>query len=422
MVKAIGKHWLSSLLRVTAKRQRAAGKALGKLLAPSKARTKALGKPSTKRSVKAKAKPQGKARAVPLATPGAPLKVSAPRQTSARAQTQRASAPGKWLASHHTALSSLGGLPARRMGYFLYLPEKASAELPLVVMLHGCDQSAPTFAHGTGMNAMAERRGYAVLYPQQSLGEHPHRCWKWYDRASQDGAGSVQMIAAIIEKVARAYPIARNRIYIAGMSAGAAMANLVALHHPHLIAAQGLHSGPAFGVGHGPIGALSVMQRGAASRLHGAVARIEAADPAFPSMPTILIHGERDRVVRPINQLQLALQMRALNHLDRAATAAPLYRPGTTRSHPYHVQDDLQGRKPTLRVVRVEQLEHAWSGGAAGLPFNDAHGPNASKLMLDFFARHERASASANAPAERVLRARRRAPNSRAGLAPLSGS
>jgi poly(hydroxyalkanoate) depolymerase family esterase len=315
-----------------------------------------------------------------------------PRPAARRAKPAATShippSPGKWLASHLTA-------SGHRMSYWLYLPnhipESAARKgLPLLVMLHGCQQTATQFAQGTRMNHWAEQMGYAVLYPQQLVSTHAHRCWKWYDRATQEGGGDVPIIVGIVNKVLSEYAIDRSRVYIAGISAGAGMANIIALNHPRMFAAVGMHSGPVFGAGHTTLGALGVMQHGAGMLADFAAREVLMRQPQFPGMPAILIQGEDDSVVRPINQSQLARQSLVLNGLSDAPkiTHKPQGRGGSRNAHRLH--DFYVGRKLLLRVAQIEQLEHAWSGGDASLAFNAKAGPDASRMMLDFFSRHQR--------------------------------
>lgn len=333
-----------------------------------------------------------------------PARAAAPRAAAAKPRAappppvhHTPPAPGKWLASHY-AMPAGVGTRARRLGYWLYLPNNIPAQairrgLPLVVMLHGCQQTATQFAQGTRMNQWAEQMGYAVLYPQQSVSAHAQRCWKWYDRATQEGGGEVPMIVGMVNKVMTEYAIDRSRIYIAGISAGAGMANIVALNHPRLFAAVGMHSGPVFGAGHSQIGALGVMQHGGGMRADMAVREVLARQPQFPGMPTILIQGEGDSVVRPINQAQLVRQSQALNGIVAVAqpktTLKSQGRGGRHNAHRIH--DFYDGRKLLLRVAQIEQLEHAWSGGDETLAYNTKAGPDASKMMMEFFNRHQRA-------------------------------
>ena len=411
MVKTTSNPWLRSLLRAGKKQQRSVVRAIGKLLAPSK--------PKAAPKVRAAAKNTLKPRAATAPAAIAPLKprtahtpaVAAPRAIRGNAvlapvptSVPAAPASGKWLASHHSGFSEHGAM--RRMRYWLYLPERPPAEagtksgaksgippagLPLIVMLHGCDQSATVFAQGTRMNQLAEVAGYAVLYPQQAVSTHPRRCWKWYDRATQHGGGDVPSIVGIIHKVMDQYPIDRSRIYICGISAGAAMANIVALNHPELFAGIGLHSGPIFGAGHSTIGALAVMRHGGGARVDGAIAEVLGKRAAFPSLPTILIQGEDDSVVHPINQIQLVRQAMLVNQLPDDSPEQLVGKAANTRGHAYQLRDVYRGRKVVLRIARIAELKHAWSGGDERLSFNSGRGPDASKMMLDFFSRQQRA-------------------------------
>ena len=397
MVKPATK-WLRGLLRAGKAQQRTATKLAKVLFGPVPAKPKprkAVNKVVHKAGAKAVVKTVAKARARPASDAPAALAPFATPLSPPRVRKRTAPPPGKWLAAHYAPL------PGRRLPYFLYLPEKApSAAMrtrgrPLLVMLHGCEQSATQFAEGTRMNRLAERKGYAVLYPQQSLRSHARRCWKWYDKLTQEGGGDVRLIVGAIEQVAARYAIDRTRIYICGISAGAGMAHIVALNHPHLFAALGLHSGPVFGAGHSLIGALQVMQHGAAARADAAIDEVLARHPAFPRLPTILLQGQADKVVRPINQTQLVRQSVRVNRLpaDTLVTAQRLpggAAGGRSPAHAYALHDYQVGKDVLLRVAQVEHLEHAWSGGDASLPFNDKAKPDASKMLLDFFSSHRR--------------------------------
>lgn len=388
MKKAAG--LFRSLMRTSIKTARqgvAVNKLMTAMLTPAPPKRKARAKPaaSSSKSAPSSAKP--------------PASTSKPAASTSRSSPGRVTpppassniAPGKWLTSHVESANT------RRMSFWLYLPqnvpEEATAQgLPLIVMLHGCHQTATQFAQGTRMNQWAERKGYAVLYPQQLVSNQSQRCWKWYDHATQEGGGDVPTIVAMIDKVAGAYAIDRSRVYIAGISAGAGMANILALNHPQLFAAVGLHSGPVFGAGHSTMGALGVMQHGAALRADLAVREVLARHARFPGMPTILIAGEGDSVVRPINQVQLARQGLAFNGLAPDAPAKITHKAqGASARHNAHRIDDFyDGRKLLLRVARIDALDHAWSGGDPALKFNAKAGPDATRMMLEFFARHRR--------------------------------
>ncbi|MBK4736332.1 extracellular catalytic domain type 1 short-chain-length polyhydroxyalkanoate depolymerase [Noviherbaspirillum pedocola] len=299
--------------------------------------------------------------------------------------------PGKWMA--YTYALSSPRAPLRRMPYWLYLPKSAAGPpLPLVVMLHGCEQTAPGFAQGTRMNWLAEREGFAVLYPQQTPRGHPQRCWHWYERHTQEGAEDAERIVGIVTRACASYAIDRSRIYIAGLSAGAGMAQIVALNHPELFAAVGLHSGAVFGASRNRAAAMGVMQFGGAREAQAAIAELLQRKPGFPGMPAILIHGREDRVVRHVNLEQLAAQFRVLNAIepDAMRLSEKAARGGQRAAHAYRLQDGWRGRKLLLRVCEIHGLEHAWSGGDAHVKYHSGIGPDASAMMWDFFARHRR--------------------------------
>lgn len=406
MVKSVTSLWLRGLVRASQVQQRTASKLVKQMnllgTPKAKSRTKSTFNPAFNPASNPSSKPAAKnapLKARPRAPGAATYSAASEGRPAPRLRSSGTALPGKWLAACYLPLEL--GVAGRSMHYWLYLPDRAplltaqAQGWPLVVMLHGCEQTATQFAQGTRMNRLAERQGYAVLYPQQSLSGHAHRCWKWYDKATQEGGGDVRLIVGIIEQVMARYPIDRSRVYIGGISAGAGMANIVALNHPELIAAVGLHSGPVFGAGHNAIGALGVMQHGALKGVDAAITDLLAGAPGFPSMPTILIQGQGDKVVRPINQAQLVRQGLLLNRLpaDSAVSVVltPAGRPGGRNpANAHEVRDFQVGKKVLLRVARIDNLEHAWSGGDAALAFNARPGPSASKMMLDFFARHQR--------------------------------
>ena len=363
MVKLV-QPWLRSLLQTAKKQQRTTARAVKTLLAVPKVKAKPAKKPAVR-----------KTRSTTTASAGASPKLA-----------------GQWLSDRYTGLGPHGVL--RTMLYWLYLPPVAPPPggVPLVIMLHGCDQNANKFAQGTRMNQLAEKQGVAVVYPQQSVTSHPQACWKWYDRATQEGGGDVSLIVGIINTVTASHPIDRSRIYICGFSAGGAMAHIVALNHPSLIAAVGVHSSPLFGAARGAVAAIKVMLQGDARRAGPAIQELLDRQPGFPLMPTILLHGESDRVVRPVNQSHLEEQALLLNRVPAGTPVAITTRERTSRTFAYRLRDVSLRRKLLLRVVQISELQHAWSGGDASLAFNSGPGPTSSKLLLDFFSRHSRAS------------------------------
>ncbi len=272
--------------------------------------------------------------------------------------------------------------------------------LPLVVLLHGCKQDAADFAAGTAMNALAETEKCLVLYPEQLSSANPMRCWNWFDAAHQArDTGEPHMIASLIQHILATHPADPSRVYIAGLSAGGAMAALMAGLYPELIAAVGVHSGLPAGAANDVVSAFSAMRRGARpGGTAGGTAEGDADGDAVV-MPTIVFHGSADKTVNPDNGDQI---------IDAALAA--LGSAGITLQKVEQLADSPKGRDPagnqqrdTLRTVynaaggksyvehwAVDAGPHAWSGGDAAGSFTDPHGPSASEAMLAFFLQHQR--------------------------------
>jgi poly(hydroxyalkanoate) depolymerase family esterase len=260
--------------------------------------------------------------------------------------------------------------------YKLYIPPQAGERpLPLVVMLHGCTQDPDDFAAGTGMNDAARAQGCYVLYPAQLQQANPQRCWNWFKHSHQQrGRGEPAQLAAMTRDVIARHRIDPKRVYVAGLSAGGAMAAILGAAYPEIYAAVGVHSGLASGAARDLQSALAAMRSGA------------PAAGARAGVPTIVFHGDADATVHPSNG----------EHVISASVGGAAGEPEVDRQRPAGRRGYTRRvhRSPQGRVVAehwvVHGSGHAWSGGSREGTYTDPAGPDASAQMLRFFLQFAR--------------------------------
>ena len=296
--------------------------------------------------------------------------------------------------------SSFTGSAGTR-AFKLFVPGGREGEaLPLVVMLHGCTQGPDDFAAGTRMNAIAEQQGFLVLYPTQSQRANGQRCWNWFSpRHQRRGSGEPALIAAMTRHVVQTHDVDRDRVWVAGLSAGGAMAAILAREDADVFAAAGVHSGIVPGAARDVASAFAVMRSGpgTTSPLASRAAPADAASPTRRSAPLIVFHGDADTTVAIANAD--ALLASAIADLAVVATTTRGVAERGERAFRrtvWHRSDDDGAPSVAERWV-VHGSPHAWSGGAAGGSFTDPAGPDASREMLRFFAEHPRVSSLAEA-------------------------
>jgi poly(hydroxyalkanoate) depolymerase family esterase len=264
-------------------------------------------------------------------------------------------APGRFVKRTYT-----NGAGTR--GYKVYLPARYSGQaLPLVVMLHGCKQTPDEFAAGTGMNRLADELNFLVVYPAQTWTANYSRCWNWFrPRDQQRDGGEPSLIAGITRQVIARYRADRRRVYVAGLSAGGAMAAIMATTYPDLYAAAGIHSGLPY-----------ASARDAASAIV-AMRGLRSPGGALPALPTIVFHGDRDGTVHHRD----GDYGNGLEHL-RSET-------GQTGGRAY-TRTFYGGGKSRVEHWLVHGAGHAWYGGNPDADYADVKGPNAAREMLRFF-------------------------------------
>jgi poly(hydroxyalkanoate) depolymerase family esterase len=281
---------------------------------------------------------------------------------------------GRWSAGSHTG-------KAGTRAYKLYIPSGYHGEpMPLVILLHGCTQNADDFAAGTRMNFLAEVGGLLVAYPEQTTTANNSGCWNWFQKGDQQREqGEPSLIAGITRQIMTEFQVDAHRLYVAGLSAGGAMAAWVAVAYPDLFAAVGVHSGIPPGAAHDLPSALKAMQRGCEG------ARSVTTDQM---VPLILFHGDRDSTVNPRNAAEFIRQWTTGPDDPKVEVRRGHVTDG--RDYTCTLYRDLTDRV-FLEQWIVHGASHAWSGGSSNGSFTDPAGPNASGELLRFFQEHPRA-------------------------------
>lgn len=263
--------------------------------------------------------------------------------------------------------------------YKLFVPTRyGSKPLPLIIMLHGCKQTAVDFSIGTGMNVLAEKYECLVAYPIQPRRASRGKCWNWYKPEHQQrDLGEPSIIAGITRDIIANFNVDATRVYVAGLSAGGAMAAVMINTYPDLYAAAGVHSGLPYRRASGLLSALGAMKIGI-----GAPRGLSAIGIQAAQRPLIVFHGDSDRTVHPSNGWELLQGFEGAH-----ATVSE------------EIVDQAQGRRSTLRKMQssdgidaeywlVHGAPHAWAGGNESGSYTDASGPNASAEMMRFFLAH----------------------------------
>ena len=268
--------------------------------------------------------------------------------------------------THRTAAGS--------RGYKIYLPAGQDRPTGMILMLHGCNQGPDDFALGTHMNAHAEKHGLAIVYPAQGGMDNAASCWNWFKPDNQArGKGEPALLASLARKLMREHGLGRDEVFVAGLSAGGAMAAILADVYPDVFSAAGIHSGLARGSARNVLSAMSAMRSGGTA-LGSPVA------PAAALARRIIFHGDSDSTVHPSNATTIVIS--ALG--EDAAPAKVIRRSARGRSYARSDYADADGTV-RLELWMLEGAGHAWSGGKPAGSYTEPSGPDASAEMVRFF-------------------------------------
>lgn len=311
--------------------------------------------------------------------PGAVLGTTDVEDIDVVVEEERKSGRGRFISGSRTNA-------AGTRKYKLYIPATYRGQdgdaVPLVVMLHGCKQNPDDFAAGTRMNELAEERGCLVVYPAQAQNANGSNCWNWFQPQDQQREkGEPSIIADIVREIIHTHHVDPKRVYIAGLSAGGAMAAVLGNAYPDVFAAVGIHSGLPCGSAHDMPSAFAVMTSGMPQ-----ASVFASGSPSRNPMPVILFHGDADRTVHPRNGEQAFAQC-----LDKSVEDGDVHvhKDSVPNGHAYTrtMQFGPDGKTVAEKWI-VHDSGHAWSGGSRKGSFTDPKGPDASREMLRFFHGH----------------------------------
>jgi poly(hydroxyalkanoate) depolymerase family esterase len=299
---------------------------------------------------------------------------------------------GEWVSG--SASNAFGS-----RNYVLWVPagyDKRKAA-PLVMMLHGCMQTPQDVAAISGMNLVADKNNFLVVYPEQIKEANPLRCWNWFDAKHQErDAGEPSLLAAIVQQVRSTHRVDAHQVYVAGISAGAAMAVVMGATYPDLFSGVGVMAGLEYKSGTTVESGLAAMKQGGPDPKQQGLLAFKAMSKvkSIHRMPVIVFHGDADPYLSSVNADQLIVQWLTTNdYLDDGQSndsvqsgPARIIEGSVPDGHVYvrHVYGDRSGRLLLEKWI-VKGLGHAWSGSPAAAPFADPKGPNASEEMWRFF-------------------------------------
>jgi poly(hydroxyalkanoate) depolymerase family esterase len=311
------------------------------------------------------------------------------------------------------ALDRLSTVGKMGHGALVHVPRglDRATPAPLVCMLHGCTQDPAAFAAATLMNDTADRHGFVVLYPGQAVANNPTRCWNWFlPQHQRRDEGEPAAIAGLVRDLigtSSECMVDPARVFVAGLSAGGAMAAILAACYPDLFAAAAVHSGLGYGAATSMTSAFEVMAGADGDADAQGLAAYAAMGNHARPVPSIVIHGNADRTVATANAINVLRTAMIANHLAAPDTCdhdvthpTSLWHGQAVGERPY-TQSRWADRRGVLmhELIEIDGLGHAWSGGAAGHPHTDPQGLRASDAIWTFFALTTAGAALAERPA-----------------------
>lgn len=301
------------------------------------------------------------------------------------------SLPSNTKASGSFIAGSYGGKT-----YKLYVPSQydASKSYQLYVMLHGCTQDATQFSTATKMNVLSEEKGFLVLYPEQDASSNSTKCWNWFETSHQSrGSGEPCVIAGMVESIKASYSIQNDQVYVAGFSAGAAMSVIMGATYPDVFSGIVVGSGLEYKAAINMTQAFIAMSSGGPNPIQRGRDAYKAMGNSAKPLKVIVFHGTSDYTVNKVNGDQVISQWLVTNSLAATGTEGWLDNQAdymhnlqipSGKSYTVYVYK-AQDEKVWMKKVNILNMGHAWSGGSSQGSYTDPQGPDASRMMWEFF-------------------------------------
>ena len=236
------------------------------------------------------------------------------------------SQPGVWQKadspSHLSEVCGFGSNPGC-LRMFTHSPPNLQAQSPLVVVLHGCLQNAAGYDQGAGWSTLADRYGFALLFPEQQHSNNPNGCFNWFQPGDTErGRGEALSIREMVDRMVSDHDIDRRRVFITGLSAGGAMASVMLATYPDVFAGGAIVAGLPYGAAANVQQAFESMRQ-CPSRPAPAWGNLIRSASAHPGpWPRVSVwHGGADVTVAPSNSDEIVKQWANVHGLDLAPSS-----------------------------------------------------------------------------------------------------
>ncbi len=290
--------------------------------------------------------------------------------------------------------------------YFLYVPAHYDGKtaLPVFVVLHGCFQQADQFAADTGMNDLAEKQGFAVIYPEQTYQDNVWKCWNWFkDENLKRGTGELSILAGMVGDVSSKIAVDKKHVYAAGLSAGGAMAANLGACYSDIFSGVGVQSGASFFAANSENEAHAILQSGPTrTPTEMGTAAAQCAGAQAKPLAVVVLQGEKDQFVNPINAQSIVDTFTVMNdllddgQLNGSQTNTPIAETQEQKSGGYAYTQSIYGSgsgataHPMIEKIMINDMQHGWSGSARPGAYADPKGPSAGEKMWMFFSQYVR--------------------------------